>query len=331
MNEFFSNEEFRLFGELEQEKTPPASLEKKLIERLRQEQLIAPPSAPAYSVVKLLSIAAAAVLVFLAGFFAYRASSNHALPSVIWDCEPIKGYDLVAGVGKVVLLGELHGTNEAPGFVRRMICNTLQTGQAVSVCLELSRHEQADVDDFLASEGTYADRQHFLSSNTWARDFQDGRNSQAMFELIDYIRMLVQHGAPIQVRLIDEPTAPDRDQAMAHNLIHSVKSNPDRYYITLVGNHHNRIVKGAGSMGEMVLHALGPDKVLALDQLYGDGTAWVCLAAEDCGRVDLSGRDGEARGIRLVPESSGLEYHGYYGVGPISASHPAREVFSIDE
>jgi len=61
-------------------------------------------------------------------------------------CPAIDGIEQVIGKGKVVLLGEIHGTAEAPAFTGDVDCHALRAGLAVTVALELPRAEQEAID-----------------------------------------------------------------------------------------------------------------------------------------------------------------------------------------
>lgn len=243
----------------------------------------------------------------------------------IVNCALVPGFDSVNTAGQIVLLGEMHGTQEAPAFLQDLVCQALQSELSITVFLELPQGEQTAVDEFLQSDGSVEAKRTFLKTNTWARDFQDGRNSQAMFELIDYLRSLRAKKANVKLQFMDEPDVPDRDQVMAAHILQNVEEQPDRFYVALMGNIHNQIAAGSGRIGSLLLESSISDRVLSLNMHYGTGTAWVCLA-EGCGVFELSGSDGETRGIVIDSYGGSRSYHGHYGVGPIHASLPARQM-----
>ena len=78
---------------------------------------------------------------------------------------------------------------------------------------------------------------------------------------------------------------------------------------------------------DMLSQAVPAERIIALDVAHSGGTAWVCLGSDvaDCGEQKLRGRGPSGEGITLneSPEKSG--HHGWYQVGPISASPPARD------
>jgi|GEM_PF-637430 len=322
MKEGFSDQEMERFRQLQQQTTPPAGLEDKIIEQLRSQQLIHKKTLgmkiSSYRLVTIL------IAVSIIAYFIYYSMSTIQLDCEHCDCDPIPGWEQITSPNPVVLLGELHGTKEAPAFAARMVCQARKSDYPVSLFLELNKTEQGMVDQYLASDGSAIAKGKLLQSGSWGRDYQDGRNSAAMFDLIEYIRKLKQAGHAVELVLMDLESAPDRDIEMANNILQTIEKDSSRFFVALMGNIHNQINEGSGRVGDLVLRALGPNQVISLNQLYGAGTAWVCLASEGCGAHKLGGRDGQTRGIILEPLNSFGEYHGGYGVGPINASLPAK-------
>lgn len=322
MKEGFSDQELEIFQQLSREKTPPASLEADIINKLRSEQLIHKQN---FSMkISLHNLVAFLLAVAIIVYYLYYSVSSVQPTCENCTCDPIPGWENITKRNPVILLGELHGTQEAPAFAAQMICQAVKSDHAVTLFLELSKEEQPAIDQYLASDGSTTAKGSLLQTESWGRDYQDGRNSVAMFELIEYVRKLKQAGQAVELVLIDWQSAPDRDQEMANNLLKTVEKDPARFFIALMGNIHNQINPGSGRVGDLVLKALGSEQVISLNQLYGPGSAWVCLASEGCGVHKLGGLDGETRGIILNTSDPLGEYHGQYGVGPINASLPAN-------
>jgi hypothetical protein len=68
----------------------------------------------------------------------------------------------------------MHGTAEAPAFVRALVCNLLQSGRAVVLALEYPSDEQHFIDEFLRAR-TRSPEVALLRSPFWTRPTQDGR------------------------------------------------------------------------------------------------------------------------------------------------------------
>ena len=243
------------------------------------------------------------------------------------DCVPIPGLRPHLTAGRVILLGELHGTREAPAFAGSVLCHGLGLGLRVTVALELPQVEALYVERYLRSDGAPSDRAAMARAPFWFKDYQDGRSSQAMLALLDEIRLRIERGEPVDVVLLDRPEArQERDAEMAARLLAAVGEKPANLFVVLTGNLHNRITEGSRYLGRRALDALGPERVLSLNQAYSGGSAWVCLSDSPCGPHEIRGRAGNLVGVEVGGMVSSEDYHGMYGVGELHASPPAREV-----
>src|SRR6516165_7381965 len=120
--------------------------------------------------------------------------------------------DAILTPGATVLLGETHGTREAPARAGDVACRAARLGHPIWLGLELPREEQRQVDDFLAS----GDVQPLLAAPFWQRAQQDGRSSLAMLTLLGQVRELRLDGIDIHVFLFDAEDPPaDRNADMA--------------------------------------------------------------------------------------------------------------------
>ena len=163
-------------------------------------------------------------------------------------CRPIEGIQPLLNPGRVLLLGELHGTVESPAFALDVACHAARAGLPAIVGLELATGEQARVDAFLDSPGSEEDRAALLAGPPWQSSYQDGRASHAMFNLIDGVRRLRLEKLPVRVVMFDAPTAgggQQRDRNMARNLAEVIAGEPRAMTIVLTGNRHSRTTKGS--------------------------------------------------------------------------------------
>ena len=78
--------------------------------------------------------------------------------AVAAPCEPIEGLEPLLKPGRILMLGELHGTEESPAFILDVACNAAAKKLPVVVGLELRSDLQGSVDTFLASKGSDSDR-----------------------------------------------------------------------------------------------------------------------------------------------------------------------------
>jgi hypothetical protein len=226
----------------------------------------------------------------------------------------------------VVLIGDLHGTREIPAFVGELVA-TVARERPVVLGLEIPPGDTPSFDGFLASDGGPAARERLLADPWWRAEFQDGRRSVAMAELIEAMRARKAAGANITVDRIDtRASAEDRDGGMADRVREFRKAHPDAVIIVYAGNLHT-MRKGVARKPDYPWMAkqlaAGGVTFVSLNPHYEDGSAWVCHGPTpaDCGPSLRAGQPG-ARGIKLEPSPDG-NYDGWFGLGPITASPPA--------
>lgn len=226
--------------------------------------------------------------------------------------------------GRVVVLGELHGTNELPAAVADAAADA---DVALWVGLEIPNDEQARLDAYLASAGDDAASAALLDGPFWQG--RDGRSSVAMAALIDRIRELRTGGADIELGAFDASTtstATERDRAMADAVESAVR--PDRAALVLVGSVHAllseppfEIEPGFEPMAMLLLER-GVDLV-SLRGAYGGGEAWNCTA-DSCGVHTSPGEDRGDEVRTEVGDEPSDGHHGFLYVPRITAADPAR-------
>lgn len=256
-------------------------------------------------------------------------------------CTPVPGLAPLLAPGTVLLVGEMHGTEEAPAFVRDVACAALEDGLSVTVGLEIDRADDDGYQAYLRSDGSAAARERLLASPFWSREFQDGRGSVAMLELMESLR--AQRGSSeeggagegrLRLLLIDRPEAgTGRDAAMAERVGEAVGARPEDLFVILTGNIHNRLTKGMPwddelePMGYRLRRAHPDARIASLDMAYPGGSAWVCFgnAPSDCKAQELGGLPEAAgrSGVEIHEEPAGEPYSGRYFTGRLTASPPA--------
>ncbi|MEZ5332585.1 MAG: hypothetical protein R2991_11155 [Thermoanaerobaculia bacterium] len=249
------------------------------------------------------------------------------------DCAGVPGADALLVPGRVVMLGEMHGTQESPAFVADLVCRAVEEGLAVRVGLEIAVEERPALAAFLDSAGSEADREALLSTPFWTRPYQDGRSSRAMAALLASLRALRAAGGAVTVfPFSHENAGAGRDAAMARTIAEAVDRDEKALTLTLSGNLHSRT--GPGSPWDPGFEPMGyllarerPDlDLVSLDVRYAGGEAWICTGAEvsSCGARPLGGTLAESAtcAVALAPEAA--EGHdGSYCVGTLHASPPA--------
>lgn len=220
--------------------------------------------------------------------------------------------------GKLLLFGEIHGTRQAPRRVADVICNAERAGLKMKIGLEMPTEMQGGLTDWLRSAGDEADRQRLLGSEFWQRDYQDGRSSRAMFELLEELRHSYAH---LELFAFDRQV-PQRDRHMAEVVARNVDA--ESVLIVLTGNIHSRTRNGAPwdaryeTMGA-VLKARH-EETFSINLGVAGGSAWVC--APECGLREL-GQSAE-RPQSGFDAGVGDKHHDWnWWIGRASASPPA--------
>lgn len=157
-------------------------------------------------------------------------------------CEPIPGADAILDdrSRRYIVMGEIHGTVEAPAMFADLVCEASNRGPVI-VGIEFPATEQALFDEFLASDGGEAARSRLLDAGQWRA--HDGRSSVAMLDLLDRLRRLKQAGRIAAVVAFVPAPSPgaaqtDYERRMAANWSAALDRNPDARLFALVGNIH---------------------------------------------------------------------------------------------
>ncbi|MCY1016848.1 hypothetical protein [Pyxidicoccus sp. MSG2] len=250
---------------------------------------------------------------------------------------PIIGLAKQVKKGAVLLLGEMHGTQEVPRFLAQTVCQATVAGTPVTVGLELPLENQTRVDAFLESAGTEDDWLKLMEAPFWRSPYPDGRSSEAVANMLEQLRQLRSSGLDVEAFVFDHPKGQgqEREKAMAATVKHQVESGKDRFYVVLSGNIHARTKAGLPwdktyrPMGLLLKDEL--DEVAALDMAYDSGSAWICAVDSkgvkdklDCGIRNAKGKDnGDRFFMHRWDGTSDAGYDGVFYVGPVNASIPA--------
>ena len=224
----------------------------------------------------------------------------------------------------VILIGEPHGTNEFPALVEAMVDKQLEAGMSVIVGLELPMTEELE----LGAVGPFWTR---------APEFQDGRSSTAMADLVTTLADRQRRGDAVEMVAIDGPwVAPGssvpldyldlleqpRDELMATNLLSVMDRTPRACTIVFAGSMHTSTNGTAWRTLGSILRPWFPILVSLMGQLTG-GTRWI---------LPTNGEPGFAAGVApldlpagaLWADQPGADgHHGYVNIGAVSASPPA--------
>ena len=247
---------------------------------------------------------------------------------------PILGLMPQVKRGGVMMLGELHGTQEVPRFVAQSACQVASSGTPMTVGLELPVENQQRVRTFLRSAGTDDDWLKLMEAPFWRSPFPDGRSSEGMANLLEQLRRLRVQGLDVDAFVFDHPKAQgqEREIAMAETVLAHVRKGPDRFDMVVAGNIHPRTEEGLPwdkkykPMGMLIAKEV--DDTIALDMAYNSGTAWICAVGPkgerlECGVKDTRGKDNGDRYFVHLWDDENNGFHGVFYVGPVTASLPA--------
>jgi hypothetical protein len=257
--------------------------------------------------------------------------AGHAAPS----CKRISGLAPVLRAPGI-FVGDLHGTVQAPAFVKALMCHLLSSGHAAVLALEYPSDQQQLLDAFLHSHATDPELA-LLASPFWSRPTQDGRTSRAMLQLLEWIRGQIAAGARVRVLAFGRPPGGlsgtpgfnARDGAMATRLRQELAGlAPGEFPIIFTGNIHARKTKGlpfvnappSAANAEPLGYRLRDIPYLHLNIADDGGSEWACYG--QCG-LHHFGRPGPAMNVFSIRPSSDPAYDLEYFVGSISASPPA--------
>ena len=231
---------------------------------------------------------------------------------------------------RVLLVGEIHGTVEVPAAVADLAQQIAAVERPLIVGLEIWRGEQQAIDRFMDSAGTYEDRTQLLAGDFWTREYQDGRSSAAMLELLDRLRALALK-SDLRVVAFDEDPVADldgaaRDKAMAERLARALDEQPEAVALVLAGNFHTRVQASAPWDPEhrFMGHHLIDYQPYSLEIMGVAGSAWTCTGAEvdSCKARDLPANSIKPE-LTLGDEIGERGHHGVWWLPTVSASAPA--------
>lgn len=255
-------------------------------------------------------------------------------------CDEIIGFNRVSRAPGI-FVSDMHGTAEAPTFLRALVCNLVRSGRAVVVALEYPSAEQHFIEEFLHAR-TPSPQLALLSSPFWTRPTQDGRTSRAMLSFLEWIRQEIADGARVRVVAVDSrpPTSNQpggaasfdaRDRAMAQQLRHEVaNAATDEMPVIFTGNVHARKTKGLHALNappgmenaQPLGYQLRDLRFLHMNIAYHGGSAWTCFSPSECGIRNV-GKSGPAVTSYSIVRSADPAYDLQYFVGSLTASPPA--------
>lgn len=257
------------------------------------------------------------------------------------NCTPIAGAEKLwkSPSTRYVMVGETHGTSEAPALFADLACAASETRQVV-VALEQPPEDQSAIDTYLKSDGGAAARTQFLKAGMWNQAMKDGRSSQAMVNLFERLRQLKQHGriravAAFQDYDLSVPFGNGNEgmnRGMAALLKRVAAANPDALVIGYGGSVHMSHDSVPGTSIPSAAGRLPRAETVSVFIDGEDGSAWNCTDAQCKGSIhDVQGRGICKPGNRnVIYPTEGAGIPGYDAIAcigkPFTASPPAVPV-----
>ena len=201
---------------------------------------------------------------------------------------------------RFIIVGETHGTTEAPAIFADLICSAREVKRPIIVGIEL--RDQPALDIFMGSGNDRARNRELLSAEEWKG--RDGRTSTAMLTLLERLRVLKRVGIVSEVVAFSTPYADDSaargEERMASALLSSAVGQPDALVVALSGNVHacKTTMAQIGNYGLMASF-LPPSQTVSLVVRDRGGRAWNCQDGA-CGPHALSSSGGEKRSITFA-------------------------------
>lgn len=226
----------------------------------------------------------------------------------------------------VLIIGEVHGTKETPAIVAALMDLKSKEGM-VLLGLEIPANQQGLMDDYLSGAGS---EESLLSGDFWKREAgrQDGRSSQAIFDLVREARRLRLAGRRIEV-VCYVPS--DREVQMGGSRAQNILSTHDRvkpdFTLVLSGNYHSRVVKADFDDQEPLGAQLSRLDSVSLPVYSTRGEYWACGGSPvpDCGVRSVSDQAHSLKqGVMLSEEITGRGYHGSIVIEEFTASPPVE-------
>ncbi len=234
----------------------------------------------------------------------------------------------------MLLLGEIPGTQELPQLIALVVEHALELGLDVIVGLEIPMTEDVS-DPIKAGTGPFFCR---------AADYQDGRSSAAMAELVaqlttrrgalqeranshddQHLEIVamdgpwVAPGSPVPLEslgILEQP----RNDVMASNLLAVMDNHPRAFTVVVAGPMHTRVDRNAERSLGQIIAAWHPTAV-ALRVTPAGGQTWI-LTESGTGQVAELPNVDVPPGALWAPEPGADGHHGVLNPGAVSASSP---------
>jgi len=202
---------------------------------------------------------------------------------------------------KLVMVGEMHGTQEPAQFVSYLVDQLVANGSDVQLGIEIPEEM---VKEFILKPSA----EHLRESDFFKRGFLDGRANR------DWFNVIVKYQSSQKVKLFfyDTESNMNPDSIMYARVRQKIIDKPTATTVLLGGNFHNRLIDsrsgkpmGAYFLNDRTISNLG--KICAINHQYKYGTM-----------KNSSGQGLQLRVIESAPTyySEATHFKAYYSVLP---------------
>lgn len=285
------------------------------------------------------------------------AGAAPADPGPLMPCDPPPGWAAVAARNtRFVVFGEVHGTAQAPSLVGDVACALAFQGERLLVAVELDATSDVRLQQ---AWGLPDDRFAAALAAAWPAGRADGVGSRAMMDLLLRLHRLRAGGRVIDIvafngardaaqakRFAALPGQGAHEAEQADN-IRAADAGRYDHVLVLTGDLHARrrpVTLDGATFEPMAMRLAPAAAVTTLDMADAGGTAWNCslrpgAGVPSGGSVESDAITCGARSVRGSPDlrrrpfmalgaapgrQADPAFDGYYWVGAITASLPAR-------
>ncbi len=238
-------------------------------------------------------------------------------------CRPIAGVDALFAPGRILLVGEVHGTREMPQLFVDLVCHAAAKGFDVVVGFEQPVSAGEALERYLSSRGARVDRFRIIEPRV---KYGDGTASEAMVDAFESLRKLAVETKRLTAFGFAGSPAGNGNVDYAKGIATAHQAAPQAVVVALMGSYHNRLTREADDGGPptgLLLRERGLD----LKSIYIDFTGGTAYLRSDDGagvRTPTPLQMGGGKAWRVLPTQS-PDYDLKISVGWIHPSLPAKE------
>ncbi len=229
---------------------------------------------------------------------------------------------------QILILGEIHGTEESPQFALRLACQALAHGQKVAIGLEAPAIDQERLDRYTTT--SQISLVYLADARLW--NAGDGRSSRAVLALINDVRDHVLRGHNIRIFAFDGPkllgqrTASEplsRDQRMADNVRQEYRESKGGIIILLTGNVHAAKQPLNEAYPKPMASYLADLPLVSLRMRHRGGTFWACVDSCEVNVAQSMSNSSPGFSVSKYENRDQADtFDAFYDVGLIHASYP---------